>query len=601
MSLWRVTSPLPNRYTFETEGGFGHALVAQVVGRVFELVRVSASLCDGKFWWSLHAEPSLTDFEYRHGVEFERYPYNEWHFAEAQRRQRVVRGELQGYSDLFVPVTARGSVVATVVVGPFAVARPTAKDILQRWRRLSGREGHLGDPMFASYLSRSLSILVLEREQLAAFEQLLSCFAQLLAGEGRADEIANRADALRLELEPVRFVERTYHLVNELIDERKSLDFTSGGLVFTLRQLGLDRPVDHVLVGFATSRAEKLDPVEVAVRRDAFQRAVTELARRTGDALSGKVGDRGVVLLSAAGRGVARQKQKVLALAESATRLARERFGLAMHWGVCAAIPSVPLSRPYRAALSAAEAALNQKNRISWAEAASAQASDPLRKLRDELTQLPEENPAVLAARFERYLDTVATRAGDRVDAALAHLEIGFELAGKHLVASGVLDAKTFAALSEELGLEAGSAASVLELSAVYRRAIERLLDVVQRPVSRQGGSLQRALDHIREHYTKPLSFQRVARLAGYAPAYFSDLFKQREGVPFEKFVLALRLQHAKRLLTSTPIPVTKVAEMSGFVSPAYFSRAFTREVGRSPRAYRLRPFDAKSARKSSK
>ena len=49
------------------------------------------------------------------------------------------------------------------------------------------------------------------------------------------------------------------------------------------------------------------------------------------------------------------------------------------------------------------------------------------------------------------------------------------------------------------------------------------------------------------------------------------------------------RLEHAAEMLTSRApsIQVERVAQECGFVSAEYFSRAFRREYGMSPRAYR--------------
>ena len=98
---------------------------------------------------------------------------------------------------------------------------------------------------------------------------------------------------------------------------------------------------------------------------------------------------------------------------------------------------------------------------------------------------------------------------------------------------------------------------------------------------------MRKAAEYVRHHYTEPIDFGRVARMAGFAPAYFSQLFRKQEGVPFEKYVRALRLERAKRLLTSTQVPVARVAALSGFSSPQYFCRVFVSDVGLSPREYR--------------
>jgi two-component system, response regulator YesN len=101
--------------------------------------------------------------------------------------------------------------------------------------------------------------------------------------------------------------------------------------------------------------------------------------------------------------------------------------------------------------------------------------------------------------------------------------------------------------------------------------------------------SLSRVLDHVHQHFTAPLSFGKLAKLAGFAPAYFSQLFKRREGVTFETYVLRLRVERAKQLLESTGLEALRIAELSGFRSAQYFSRAFRKLTGATPGEYRER------------
>jgi two-component system response regulator YesN len=96
-------------------------------------------------------------------------------------------------------------------------------------------------------------------------------------------------------------------------------------------------------------------------------------------------------------------------------------------------------------------------------------------------------------------------------------------------------------------------------------------------------------LDHIHRHYSEPLHLDPIARLSGFAPDYFSKLFKQREHMTFERYVRGLRLERAKQLLTTTELGVTRVGELSGFGSAQYFCTVFRASVGFTARDYRRR------------
>ena len=101
----------------------------------------------------------------------------------------------------------RGKTVAILATGPFADARPTSAEILERWRWLTGRQGHPSDPEFAHYLAVTLSTLVLDGPYASIFERLMIRLARLMAGEGRAGEVLAEAEALRDKLEEARSVD----------------------------------------------------------------------------------------------------------------------------------------------------------------------------------------------------------------------------------------------------------------------------------------------------------------------------------------------------------------------------------------------------------
>jgi YesN/AraC family two-component response regulator len=103
---------------------------------------------------------------------------------------------------------------------------------------------------------------------------------------------------------------------------------------------------------------------------------------------------------------------------------------------------------------------------------------------------------------------------------------------------------------------------------------------------ARRDGNLRRSLSYIREHLGEPLRLTDVARVGGFAPAYYSQLFKQRERVPFEKYVERLRVERAKQLLLRTEVSVASVARLCGFASASYFHRVFKRRAGVTPAAY---------------
>ena len=52
------------------------------------------------------------------------------------------------------------------------------------------------------------------------------------------------------------------------------------------------------------------------------------------------------------------------------------------------------------------------------------------------------------------------------------------------------------------------------------------------------------------------------------------------------EFIRSIRLQQAKILLETTSLNVSEIAYQVGFNDPAYFTRAFKKQYGRTPKSF---------------
>ncbi|MEU8264644.1 helix-turn-helix transcriptional regulator [Micromonospora sp. NPDC048999] len=89
--------------------------------------------------------------------------------------------------------------------------------------------------------------------------------------------------------------------------------------------------------------------------------------------------------------------------------------------------------------------------------------------------------------------------------------------------------------------------------------------------------------DNLSDH----LTIDDMARAALFSKFHFSRIFQRATGVSPGRFLSALRLQQAKRLLVSTSLTVADVSLRVGYSSVGTFSSRFTRSVGLSPTTYR--------------
>ena len=91
----------------------------------------------------------------------------------------------------------------------------------------------------------------------------------------------------------------------------------------------------------------------------------------------------------------------------------------------------------------------------------------------------------------------------------------------------------------------------------------------------------------IDRHYAKPLTIERLARRAGLSPFHFIRIFRAAFGQTPHQYVRARRIERAKELLVTTPLPVTEICDQIGFHSLGSFSSLFRRLTGETPAAYR--------------
>lgn len=98
-------------------------------------------------------------------------------------------------------------------------------------------------------------------------------------------------------------------------------------------------------------------------------------------------------------------------------------------------------------------------------------------------------------------------------------------------------------------------------------------------------------LAYIEANLEGDLSVKTLSQLASFSAFHFHRQFSAYVGVPVARYVQLMRLRRAAhRLLQHTGDSVLEAALGAGFESPEAFSRAFRRDFGISPSAFRRQP-----------
>ena len=85
----------------------------------------------------------------------------------------------------------------------------------------------------------------------------------------------------------------------------------------------------------------------------------------------------------------------------------------------------------------------------------------------------------------------------------------------------------------------------------------------------------------------EPWTLERLAREVAMSRSSFAERFAAYVGVPPMQYLGRWRLQLAARMLTWDAVSVSQAASAVGYQSEAAFNRAFKREVGEAPGAWR--------------
>ncbi|MEI2775661.1 MAG: helix-turn-helix domain-containing protein [Tetrasphaera sp.] len=99
--------------------------------------------------------------------------------------------------------------------------------------------------------------------------------------------------------------------------------------------------------------------------------------------------------------------------------------------------------------------------------------------------------------------------------------------------------------------------------------------------------SLAPLLAWMQEHLAEELPVRSLAARAAMSERTFARRFAAEVGTTPAKWIAQQRIQHARRLLEATDLPVEGIAARTGFGSAALLRHHFTQQVGVAPSDYR--------------
>jgi AraC family transcriptional regulator len=95
--------------------------------------------------------------------------------------------------------------------------------------------------------------------------------------------------------------------------------------------------------------------------------------------------------------------------------------------------------------------------------------------------------------------------------------------------------------------------------------------------------------EFIDAHLDEQLSLAHLAQSVSLSQYHFARRFREATGTTPHRFVTERRVERAERLLTSSTLPISAVANACGFSDQSHRTRVFQQWFGATPRVVRLR------------
>lgn len=97
----------------------------------------------------------------------------------------------------------------------------------------------------------------------------------------------------------------------------------------------------------------------------------------------------------------------------------------------------------------------------------------------------------------------------------------------------------------------------------------------------------RKAAVYVQRHIHEPLSVSKTAEAIGTNRSTLSTCFKKDSGIELGKYMEAVKLNEAERLLRETDLPILEISELLSYSSQSHFTELFKKQYGKTPAVYR--------------
>ncbi len=110
---------------------------------------------------------------------------------------------------------------------------------------------------------------------------------------------------------------------------------------------------------------------------------------------------------------------------------------------------------------------------------------------------------------------------------------------------------------------------------------------IIPKSLTEGQARFQHVIDYLQENFGQKIAIEDMAELADMNYHYFVRVFKAAMGYSPYQYLLMIRCENAKIMLTCTEMTASQIAKACGFASASRFSMFFAKETGLTPIQYR--------------
>lgn len=98
---------------------------------------------------------------------------------------------------------------------------------------------------------------------------------------------------------------------------------------------------------------------------------------------------------------------------------------------------------------------------------------------------------------------------------------------------------------------------------------------------------VRKIMKYVHQNLGSKITLEDIGKETFFSPIYCDTLFKKETGHSIIDYIIAKRIDEAKRLLLECSLSLSGISELLGFHDYNYFSRVFKKRTGYTPSAYR--------------